>query len=208
MSASDPKILNALASAIKAGKLSKADLASLAEKAYDAEAKADYSDWASKCKTFGQLSDKPPRWLIHNLFPEKALTLIPAPSYNGKTWFSLQSGLSLSTGRDLWTFKGPGEVVPCVYHVPEMNEAFVRDYMYKVGFKDSKDFYVRPMECDMWLLDDPYMLESSKGRYVFLDTMGYFNPADDSASYAQSIGFAKLVYKLLLNGAIGVAALM
>ena len=42
---------------------------------------------------------------------------------------------------------------------------------------------------------------------VFLDTAGYFNPADDAASYQQSLKFATLVFNLLQNGAEGVEAL-
>jgi len=42
---------------------------------------------------------------------------------------------------------------------------------------------------------------------LFLDTAGYFNPADDAANYQQSLKFATLVFNLLQNGAEGVEAL-
>lgn len=208
MSASDPRTLSALSSAVKMGKLSKADLLSLANSAYGPEAKEDVLEKAlADCLTFGQMSSKPPRYLIDGLFPEKALTALSAPSYNCKSWLALQAGHALSTGRDFLGFRGPGEKVPCIYHVPEMNEAWVRDYMAKIGFEDSPDFRVRPMEKALWRLDSPEMLATSKGRYIFLDTTGYFNNGDDIASYSQSVEFANSIYNLVQNGCLGACGL-
>jgi hypothetical protein len=167
----------------------------------------DPDSWREGCKTFGQLSTELPRFLLSGLVPEKAFTAICAASYNCKTWLALMMALAISTGQDLWEFPGPVAPVPCIYHVPEMNEALVRQYMATLGFQESENFLVRPMESGLWSLDDPRMLRSSEGRMVFLDTAGYFNPADDSSSYQQSLKFAKLLYNLLENGAIAIAGL-
>jgi len=183
------------------------------EKASDAvsskpkQEELDPDSWREGCKSFGQLSSELPRFLLSGLVPAKALTALCAPSYNCKTWFALAQALAISTGQSLWCFDGPSKPVPCIYHVPEMNEAFVRQYMALLGFEESEMFLVRPMEVGMWSLNDPRMLRSSEGRMVFLDTAGYFNPADDAASYQQSLMFANLVFKLLKNGADGVEAL-
>jgi hypothetical protein len=88
-----------------------------------------------------------------------------------------------------------------------MNEAFVRHYMAAIGFQESENFLVRPMESGLWSLNDPRMLRSSEGRVVFLDTAGYFNPADDQSNYSQSLKFANLLYTLLQNGAVAIEAL-
>ncbi len=167
----------------------------------------DPDTWREGCKSFGQLSTALPRFLLSGLVPAKALTALCAPSYNCKTWFALAQALAISTGKCLWCFGGPGEPVPCIYHVPEMNEAFVRQYMAILGFGESEMFLVRPMEVGLWPLDDPRMLRSAEGRMVFLDTAGYFNPADDASSYQQSLDFAKLVFNLIQAGAEGVEGL-
>jgi hypothetical protein len=169
-----------------------------------ARTKADYlndgSDWREGCKSFGQLMTKMPTYLIGGLVPEKALTLITAPSFNWKTWIALMLGKAISQGNGVWSFPGPPEVVPCIYHVPEMNEALIRDYMNTLGMTDSENFLVRPMELGLWHLEDARMLASAKGRVVFLDTTGYFNPADDASNYQQAIKFATLVHNLMVAG--------
>jgi hypothetical protein len=167
----------------------------------------DPDSWREGCKPFGQLSSDLPRFLVSGLVPAKAITALCAPSYNCKTWFALAQALAISTGKSLWCFDGPAKPVPCIYHVPEMNEALIRQYMAKLGFEESEMFLVRPMEVGMWSLNDPRMLRSSEGRMVFFDTAGYFNPADDASSYQQSLKFATLVFNLLQNGAEGVAGL-
>jgi len=167
----------------------------------------DPDEWRKECKSFGQLTRNLPRFLIGGLVPEKALTAVCSPPFNGKTWLSLAMGQAISTGKSLFgEFDGPGEPVPVIYHVPEMNEAFVRMYMDKIGIEDSEMFLVRPMEMGLWALDSPKMLRSSEGRVVFLDTQGYFNPAEDSNAYNQSLHFASMVYNLL-ERAVGVVAL-
>jgi AAA domain len=167
----------------------------------------DGSDWRGGMKSFGQLTTELPRFLLEGLVPEKALTAICAPSYNCKTWLALQFGFAISTGKDFFGFKGPPVPVPCRYHVPEMNEAFVRLYMAKIGFEESENFLVRPMESGLWPLNDARMIKSAEGCVNFYDTAGYFNPADDSASYTQSIRFAELIYNLLQHGALAVVGL-
>ena len=168
---------------------------------------SDGSDWRAGFKSFGELTTKLPRFFMDGLVPEKALTAISAGSYNCKTRLALMLGLGISTGQDCLGFKGPGEPIPCRYHVPEMNEAFVRSYMDKTGFKESENFLVRPMESGLWRLDDPRMLKSSEGSVVFLDTAAYFNPADDAANYQQALVFANLIYNLLQHGALAVVGL-
>jgi hypothetical protein len=167
----------------------------------------DGSDWRTGFKSFEQLTTELPRFVIEGLLPEKALTAICAPSYNCKTWLSLALGYATSTGQDCLGFKGPSTPIPCRYHVPEMNEAFVRQYMAKIGFQGSEYFLVRPMEMGLWKLDDARMIKSAEGCVNFLDTAGYFNPADDAASYQQSLVFANLIYNLLQHGALAVVAL-
>src|SRR5271166_4785137 len=117
-----PQAWNYILAAIKAGKASRVELLQKLRLLDEADGDAS-KGWEEQCKSFGQLSSKLPRFLISGLIPEKALTAIPAPSYNCKTWFAMQFGLALSTGKNLWCFEGPGESIPCVYHVPEMNEA-------------------------------------------------------------------------------------
>ncbi|MFZ1006103.1 MAG: hypothetical protein WAN65_04670 [Candidatus Sulfotelmatobacter sp.] len=211
----EERLYAAVVAAVKGGKLDKAELV----RRLDAvgAAACDGSGWRDGFQSFEQLSKKPPKFLIGGyrglpggLIPEKALTAIPAPSYNCKTWFALAVGRSIATGQELWGgFKGPSEPVKVRYHVPEMNEAFVRSYMSIIGFEDvdPEYFLVRPMEKGIWSLDDPRMLRSSEGCCVFLDTAGYFNPTDDVANYQQSLKFANLVFNLLQHGSLAVVGL-
>ena len=170
-------------------------------------AEIDPDSWREGFYSFGQLPKTPPRFVLGGLIPEKAFTAICAASYNCKTCLALMMALAISTGRSLWCFDGPCEPVPVAYYVPEMNAALIRNYLQILGCEDSEMFLVRPMESGLWSLDDPRMLRSSEGRMVFLDTAGYFNPADDSSSYQQSLKFANLLYNLLQNGAVAVAGL-
>ena len=163
-------------------------------------------DWREGCRSFGQLSSVPPRFLLSGLIPENALTAVPAPSYHCKTWWALQMGHAVSEGLPLFCFDAP-EKVPVLYHVPEMNEALVRERMAMLGIEDSENFLVRPMELGIWSLKDPRMIESSKGRLVFLDTQGFFNEADDQNSYNQALGFAGNVFNLLNQGARAIVML-
>src|ERR1035437_2349828 len=163
-------------------------------------------DWREGCRSFGQLSSVPPRFLLSGLIPENALTAVPAPSYHCKTWWALMMGHAVSEGLPLFCFDAP-EKVPVLYHVPEMNEALVRERMAMLGIEDSENFLVRPMEQGIWGLKDPRMIESSKGRLVFLDTQGFFNEADDQNSYNQALGFAGNVFNLLNQGARAIVML-
>jgi len=167
----------------------------------------DGSDWREFVRSKKQLTTELPKFLISGLIPEKALTFLVAPSYNCKTWFALACGKAISTGKPVWGFNGPREAVSVLYHVPEMHEALVRQYMEKLEIEDSEMFLVRTMEQEVWPLDHARMIESSKRRAVFLDTTGYFNPADEESSYKQSLDFARLVYHLLNAGCRGLVGL-
>ncbi len=166
----------------------------------------DTLDWRRDFKSFGQLSTDLPQFLVNGLIPANALTFITAPSYNGKTWFALQLANAISLGLPLFCFDVP-QAIPCNYHVPEMNEAAIRERMQKIRLEDSENFLVRPMESGLWSLSDPRMIASSKGRVVFLDTAGYFNQADDPNNYAQALKFGQDIFALLNTGCLGVIAL-
>jgi hypothetical protein len=180
------------------------------------EAEIDPDSWRDDSKSFDQLSAKPREFALSQVVPLKALTFLTGASFNGKTWIALAWGLAMATGKPWLRFHPPAmQKLKCIYHVPEMDEALVREYMYKLKFEaqidshilDREDFIVRPMESALWTLTDPRMLRSSQGRVVFLDTAGYFNPADDSANYAQAVAFAKLIQNLLNQGALAVVGL-
>jgi hypothetical protein len=161
---------------------------------------AGEGSWRDGFKSFGQMSAEQPKFLLGQLVPEKALTMIPAASYNCKTWFAMGASWAISQGQDYLGFKGPDEPVAVSYYVPEMNESLVRSYLATIGVRDTEDFLVRPMESGLWALSDPRMLESARDRLVVLDTTGYFNEADDTSSYQQSLRFATQVYDVLVKG--------
>jgi hypothetical protein len=122
-------------------------------------------------------------------------------------------GLAMATGTSfLDHFAGPKEPVPVIYHVPELHASLYKTFMQRLGAKErlqgsEEMFLIRTLERDVWPLDSPQMIDSSRGRYVFLDTVGYFNDADDSASYTQAIEFAKKINNLIREGCLGVCAL-
>jgi hypothetical protein len=165
------------------------------------------SDWREGCRSKNQLSDKPPEYLLGLLIPRRALTFVSAPAFNGKSWMTIEIANAISKGEGLWGFAGPAQPVPVIYHVPEMNESWVRYYMDKVGVEDTENFLVRPMELGVWPLDDPRFLKSAEGRVVVIDTTGYFNPAEDTSDYKQSIKFAQLVFNVIQAGAEAVVGL-
>ena len=169
--------------------------------------------WATETFTYSELIEEQPAELIEHLLPEKALTIISAPSYTGKTHIAIEMGLALATGENfLQHFAGPDEPVPVIYHVPELHSALFRSFMDRLNaaerLKGIEDrFRVRPLEVDLWQLDSPKMIESSRGRYVFLDTFGYFNEADDTSSYKQAIEFCNKINNLIRQGCLGVCGL-
>ena len=159
------------------------------------------SDWRKEFKSKNQLCRDAPRYVIQNLVPEKALTMITAPSFHGKSWIALHLARAISEGKKIWGFDGPRRPIPFRYHVPEMNESMVRQRMEMLHFSDSDMFLVRAMESGaVWALDDERMLASSRGAVVCLDTTGYFNDADDTSSYQQAIKFGEAVFNLLTAG--------
>jgi hypothetical protein len=170
-------------------------------------------DWRKDVKTYFELSQEKPLMLIEHLIPEKALTIMAAPSYTGKTHIAIEMGLSMATGTAfLDHFKGPAQPVPVSYHVPELHESLFHDFSDRLGARERlqecpENFLIRTLEHDLWQLNSPQMVDSSRGRYVFLDTVGYFNDADDSASYTQAIEFAKKINNLIREGCLGVCAL-
>lgn len=175
-----------------------------------ADAEIDPESWREGFKSYGELSTKKREYALSQLVPKGALTAIPGASFNCKTWVALAMGHAMSTGQALWqSFYPPvlGVPIPCAYHVPEMDEPLVREYMDAIGFAESENFLVRAMEMGLWKLNDPRMIRSSEGRVVFLDTAGYFNPGDDSSNYSQALQFALLIHNLLVQGAIAVVGL-
>src|SRR5579859_7886919 len=170
-------------------------------------------DWRASCYTITELPEEKTVDFIEHLLPEKAYTKIPAPSYTGKTHIAVEMGLSLATGTNfLGHFKGPSKPVPVTYHVPEMNSALFKEFMHRLNAKERLQgkedmFLMRPLEVDLWQLDSPKMVESSQGRYVFLDTFGYFNDGDDTSNYNDAIEFAKKINNLIRQGCLGVCGL-
>ena len=170
-------------------------------------------DWRKDTYSITELSETKEKWLIEHLIPEKALTIMAAPSYTGKTHIAIEMGLAMATGTTLLDhFKGPAQPVPVIYHVPELHASLFRSFVGRLNADErlkgqEEMFLIRPLEFDLWQLDSPQMLDSSRGRYVFLDTVGYFNDADDSASYTQAITFAKKINTLIREGCLGVCAL-
>jgi hypothetical protein len=171
------------------------------------------TDWRKDAATFVDLPEEKPVMLIEHLIPEKALTVMAAPSYTGKTHLAIEMGLSLATGTDfLDFFEGPALSVPVIYHVPELHASLFKSFMERLGAEERlhgclENFLIRSLERDVWPLDSPQMIESARGRYVFLDTFGYFNDGDDSASYTQAIDFAKKINNLIREGCLGVCGL-
>ena len=63
--------------------------------------------WTKETFTYSELIEEQPVMLIEHLFPEKALTVMAAPSYTGKTHIAIEVGLALATGATSWiTSKG------------------------------------------------------------------------------------------------------
>jgi hypothetical protein len=169
------------------------------------------TNWKRETKTILQLTEEKTEMHIEGLLPEKALTMITAPSFTGKTFAALDMALTLATGAESFLdhFKGPAQPVPVIYHVPELQEKTVRDYLKGLKaydrLKGREDmFLLRPLEFNLWQLDSPQMIESARGRYVFLDTCGYFNDGDDTSNYTQAIEFAKKINTLIREGCLGV----
>ena len=167
-------------------------------------------DWRKETSTITDLPEEKPEQLIEHLLPANALTVMAAPSYTGKTHVAIEMGLSLATGTSfLDHFAGPKEPVQVIYHVPELHASLFKDFMRRLGADErlkgrEEMFLIRTLERDLWPLDSPQMIDSARGRYVFLDTFGYFNDGDDSASYTQAIGFAKHINNLIREGCRGV----
>lgn len=162
--------------------------------------------------TFSTLPDHEEEDVLEHLLAKEALTMMPAPSYTGKTHAALSMGLSLVTGEAwLGKFRVP-EKVPVRYFVPELSAGRFKKFMQRIApsevWKQYEDrFKVRPLDCDLLLLDSEEMIEKCRGCYVFLDTLGYFMGLDDNSSYAAAIEFAKKINHLIKEGCLGVCGL-
>jgi hypothetical protein len=167
----------------------------------------DPERWREFCKTFGQLTTEEPRYIVDQLIPEGAMSAITGHSFHSKTWVALMIALAISQGNSLWNYFNVTTPRPVIYHCPEMSEAMIRHYLHVLGAEDDENLLVRPMESGVWPLDDPLFLRSSIGRVTFLDTGGFFNPAEDGNDYKQALQFARLVFEAITAGCLGVIPL-
>jgi hypothetical protein len=162
--------------------------------------------------TFSTLPDHEEEDVLEHLLAKDALTMMPAPSYTGKTHTALSMGLSLVTGEAwLGKFKVP-EKVRVRYFVPELSAGRFKKFMRRIASPEvwkqhEANFIVRPLECDLLQLDSEEMINKCKGCYVFLDTLGYFMGLDDNSSYTAAIEFAKRINHLIKEGCLGVCGL-
>jgi hypothetical protein len=162
--------------------------------------------------TFSTLPEDEEEDVLEHLLAKFALTMMPAPSYTGKTHTAISMGLSLVTGEAwLGNFKVP-EKVRVRYFVPELSAGRFKKFMCRIASPDvwkqhEEDFIVRPLDCDLLLLDSAGMIEKCRGFYVFLDTLGYFMGLDDNNSYIAAIEFAKRINHLIKEGCLGVCGL-
>jgi len=163
--------------------------------------------WREFCKSFGQLTTEEPRYIVEQLIPEGAMSAITGHSFHSKTWVALMIALAISRGTTLWNYFKVAKALPVIYHCPEMSEAMIRHYLHLLGATDDENLLVRPMESGVWPLDDPLFLRSSTGRVTFLDTGGFFNPAEDGNDYKQALQFARLVFEAITAGCLGVVPL-
>src|SRR5205085_944054 len=112
---------------------------------------------------------------------------ITGHSFHGKTWFALQLAWGMARGEAPWPGFAVDRPVPVLYHVPEMHEAWVRQYLDVIGVGESENFLLRPMETGVWPLDSARMLRASEdGYFHFFDTSGFFSQAEDNNAYGQS----------------------
>jgi hypothetical protein len=162
--------------------------------------------------TFSTLPEDEEEDALQHLLAKFALTMMPAPSYTGKTHLSISMGLSLVTG-DAWLgqFKVPEKMRVRVF-VPELSAGRYKKFMLRIAPSEvwkqhEEDFIVRPLDCDLLMLDSQAMIEKCRGCYVFLDTLGYFMGMDDNNSYAAAIEFAKRINHLIKEGCLGVCGL-
>ncbi len=162
--------------------------------------------------TFSTLPEDEEEDVMEHLLAKFALTMMPAPSYSGKTHTAISQGLALVTGENwLGKFKVP-EKVRVRYFVPELSAGRFKKFMLRIAPAEvweqhEEDFIVRPLDCDLLMLDSPEMIEKCKCFYVFLDTLGYFMGLDDANSYAAAIQFANRVNHLIREGCLGVCGL-
>ncbi len=162
--------------------------------------------------TFSTLPEDEEEDVLEHLLAKNALTMMPAPSYTGKTHCALSMGLSLVKGEAwLGKFRVP-QKVPVRYFVPELSAGRFKKFMRRIAppevWKQYEDsFMVRPLDCDLLLLDSEEMIAKCKGHYVFLDTLGYFMGLDDNSSYTAAIEFAKKINHLIKEGCLGVCGL-
>src|SRR5205807_1432542 len=111
----------------------------------EASSKDDY--------TFSTLPDHEEEDVLEHLLAKDALTMMPGPSYTGKTHLAISMGLSLVTGEPwLGTFKVP-EKVPVIYFVPELSAGRFKKFMTRIASpevwkKHEDSFTVRPLDCD------------------------------------------------------------
>jgi hypothetical protein len=162
--------------------------------------------------TYSTLPEDEADDLIEHLLSKFALTLITAPSYTGKTHFAIQAGLSLITGEPFLGHFPIKEKVQVRYFVPELSAGRFKKFMERIAPPDvwkqhENDFIVRPLDCDLLMLDSAEMIEKCRGYYVFLDTLGYFTGVENESSYADAIAFATKVNHLIREGCLGVCGL-
>lgn len=171
----------------------------------------DGSDWREHAHNFFELTTELPVHIVEHLVPEKSVTIYSGPSFHGKTFFAQDTAFSIITGQPLLGHFQISEPTPVFYHCPEMSEALFRQRLASFHFgnlSDKEMFLCRTMEDGAaWPLDSPEMRLSSQGRVLILDTLMYFNEAEDVSSYTEVRRFAENCYKLIAHGCRAIIAL-
>ena len=148
-------------------------------------------------KSRNELDQRPLEFVVDRFIQEEGITGIGGPSGHGKTYMMLSLAKHISTGTQAWGFL-ECKKLPILYLLAEGGDRALLKRLNELRIEDSEDFLMRTMSQGPTLaLNNPGLVELSKGRVVFLDTFPRWLQGREENSSTAMAELFQLVWRCL-----------
>jgi hypothetical protein len=164
--------------------------------------------WRDAFHTGSELDSAPGRVFIKGIL-EEGITYFGALSGTGKTWIGLSIAHALLSGQPLFGVYPVLQKTNVLYLVPEMGGRKFRERMEKMRISMDGGFFCQTIRDGACNLEDPVLLQAihMTKAFVILDTAIRFQVGDENVSTQQAQGLGAKIFRLIREGAAGVAGM-
>ena len=155
-------------------------------------------------KSRNELDQRPLEFVVDRFIQEEGITGIGGPSGHGKTYMMLSLAKHISQGTQAWGFLACKKF-PILYLLAEGGDRALLKRLNELRIENSEDFLMRTMSHGPTLpLDNPGLIELSKGRVVFLDTFPRWLQGREENSSTAMAELFQLGLEMLTAGAVAI----